>query len=149
MNGSRIDRSRLRLPASDDPRSGLHVELHADGQLARVSFRRDGAAVGRVLDLDPDLCRGRTVEVREFPPPDAADEELDEADRREHFEQWVDHELMLIQDRATFAVRCSFCEKLSTEVRKMIAGPTTYICDECVQRCTDVLASEDEDRAGH
>jgi hypothetical protein len=34
---------------------------------------------------------------------------------------------------------CSFCGKSQHEVRKLIAGPTVFICDECVALCTDIV----------
>ena len=37
---------------------------------------------------------------------------------------------------------CSFCGKSQHEVRKLIAGPTVYICDECVDLCTDIIRDE-------
>src|SRR2546428_14170857 len=37
---------------------------------------------------------------------------------------------------------CSFCGKSQDEVRKLIAGPTVYICDECVDLCNDIIAEE-------
>src|SRR6476661_248252 len=39
---------------------------------------------------------------------------------------------------------CSFCGKSQHEVRKLIAGPTVFICDECVELCNDIIG---EDRA--
>ena len=39
---------------------------------------------------------------------------------------------------------CSFCGKSQKEVRKLIAGPTVYICDECIDLCTDIIAEESE-----
>lgn len=36
---------------------------------------------------------------------------------------------------------CSFCHKNQHEVRKLIAGPNVYICDECVQLCNDIIAN--------
>jgi ATP-dependent protease Clp ATPase subunit len=36
-------------------------------------------------------------------------------------------------------LRCSFCNKSQRDVAKLIAGPTVYICGECVEICTDVL----------
>jgi hypothetical protein len=38
---------------------------------------------------------------------------------------------------------CSFCGKSQHEVRKLIAGPSVYICDECVELCTDIIRDED------
>ncbi len=37
---------------------------------------------------------------------------------------------------------CSFCGKSQEEVRKLIAGPTVYICDECIDLCNDIIAEE-------
>ncbi len=37
---------------------------------------------------------------------------------------------------------CSFCGKSQKEVRKLIAGPTVYICDECIELCNDIIAEE-------
>ncbi|MCH7645473.1 MAG: ATP-dependent Clp protease ATP-binding subunit ClpX [Myxococcales bacterium] len=49
---------------------------------------------------------------------------------------------------------CSFCGKSQREVKKLIAGPTVYICDECIELCNDIIAeeySEDEqpERVSH
>lgn len=38
---------------------------------------------------------------------------------------------------------CSFCGKSQHEVKKLIAGPTVFICDECVELCTDLITGED------
>ena len=40
------------------------------------------------------------------------------------------------------ALACSFCGKSQREVRKLIAGPTVYICDECIELCNDIIAEE-------
>jgi len=37
---------------------------------------------------------------------------------------------------------CGFCGKSQHEVRRLIAGPTVFICDECVELCTQILAVE-------
>jgi ATP-dependent Clp protease ATP-binding subunit ClpX len=39
-------------------------------------------------------------------------------------------------------VRCSFCGKGSEQVRKLVAGPQVYICDECVGLCNEIIATE-------
>ncbi len=39
-------------------------------------------------------------------------------------------------------LRCSFCGKSRDQVRKLIAGPTVYICDECVGLCNEIMAEE-------
>ena len=45
-------------------------------------------------------------------------------------------------------LRCSFCNKDQNDVRKLIAGPTVFICDECVDVCNDIIA-DDRRSEGH
>jgi ATP-dependent Clp protease ATP-binding subunit ClpX len=49
------------------------------------------------------------------------------------------------QDKTDRHLRCSFCGKSRDEVRKLIAGPTVYICDECVNLCNDIIAEDWEE----
>src|SRR4249919_1508348 len=42
---------------------------------------------------------------------------------------------------------CSFCGKSQHEVRKLIAGPSVFVCDECVELCNNIIREELEDRA--
>ena len=44
----------------------------------------------------------------------------------------------------TSTLVCSFCGKKQEEVKKLIAGPTVYICDECIELCNDIIAEEFE-----
>ena len=41
------------------------------------------------------------------------------------------------------SVRCSFCGKSQENVRKIVAGPGVYICDECVDLCTSIIQAEE------
>ncbi len=45
----------------------------------------------------------------------------------------------------TITLKCSFCGKTQNEVKKLIAGPTVYICDECVELCNDIIEEEWEE----
>src|SRR5277367_2945482 len=47
------------------------------------------------------------------------------------------------KDKTSF-LRCSFCGKTQDEVKKLVAGPTVYICNECVALCNDILKEEDK-----
>src|SRR5690606_3949390 len=42
---------------------------------------------------------------------------------------------------------CSFCGKSQHEVRKLIAGPSVFICDECVDLCNDIIREEIQENA--
>jgi len=52
---------------------------------------------------------------------------------------------MAKQEKTDSLLRCSFCGKSRDEVKKLIAGPTVYICDECVDLCNDIIAEEWEE----
>ena len=43
------------------------------------------------------------------------------------------------------SLKCSLCGKSQNDVRKLIAGPTVYICDECIELCNDIIADEWEE----
>ena len=49
---------------------------------------------------------------------------------------------MAKQAKSDASLRCSFCGKSRDQVRKLIAGPTVYICDECVGLCNDIISEE-------
>ena len=42
---------------------------------------------------------------------------------------------------------CSFCGKQQSKVKKLIAGPNIYICNECVDLCNDILVEEEKSEA--
>ncbi|MFA7438438.1 ATP-dependent Clp protease ATP-binding subunit ClpX [Castellaniella sp.] len=44
-------------------------------------------------------------------------------------------------------LHCSFCNKTQHEVKKLIAGPSVYICDECIDLCNDIIREESQDAA--
>ena len=44
----------------------------------------------------------------------------------------------------TAVLRCSFCNKTQNDVRKLIAGPKVYICDECVRVCLEIMEEDDQ-----
>jgi ATP-dependent Clp protease ATP-binding subunit ClpX len=48
------------------------------------------------------------------------------------------------RDESNGNLCCSFCGKSQKEVKKLIAGPTVYICDECIALCNDIIAEEGE-----
>ena len=42
-------------------------------------------------------------------------------------------------------LRCSFCNKTQDQVRKLIAGQNVYICDECIEVCSEIIEDELDD----
>ena len=47
-------------------------------------------------------------------------------------------------DNTKNTLYCSFCGKSQHEVKKLIAGPTVFICDECVELCMDIIKEENK-----
>ncbi len=52
------------------------------------------------------------------------------------------------KDHQHGSLSCSFCGKSQREVRKLIAGPTVYICDECIRLCNEIVTEEAEREEG-
>jgi len=50
-------------------------------------------------------------------------------------------------ERKEHGLKCSFCGKTQDAVRKLIAGPSVYICDECVQLCNEIIMEEWDEQA--
>ena len=44
--------------------------------------------------------------------------------------------------RGDDTLRCSFCGKSQNEVKKLIAGPTVYICNECIDICIEIISDD-------
>jgi len=51
---------------------------------------------------------------------------------------------MTVKGKGSGYLTCSFCSKGQDEVRKLVAGPMVYICDECIELCNDIIAEEYE-----
>jgi len=51
---------------------------------------------------------------------------------------------MTRKDNTLGELVCSFCGKSQDEVKKLIAGPSVYICDECVSLCNEIIQEEYE-----
>ena len=50
--------------------------------------------------------------------------------------------------RTDDTLRCSFCGKSQNEVKKLIAGPTVYICNECIDICNEIITDDQQAEIG-
>lgn len=50
----------------------------------------------------------------------------------------------LIAYRLKPVLRCSFCGKSQDEIKRLIAGPTVYICNECIDICNQIIADDQQ-----
>ncbi len=51
-------------------------------------------------------------------------------------------------DDETKQLKCSFCGKPQSQVRRLVAGPDVYICDECIELCADIIEEEFKQQEG-
>lgn len=130
----------MHIPLSGDTvptrTNGVCAEFYPTGDLKHLGCYRDGKPRGWVLDLaeqQPEGC----LTKREIFEPEEGDE-----NSSDQFRVWAENWATIIFEEAESKLRCAFCSKTQSEVRKLIAGPTSYICDECVQLCQEILASE-------
>ena len=91
------------------------------------------------------ICNECVVRAREIigpqPPPEAPRQpERTTADLPA--QTLADDEDVTAEKKPPDDMHCSFCGKPKTEVARLIAGPTVYICDECVYLCEDIIAEE-------
>jgi hypothetical protein len=125
-----------------DADNGLFYELDGRGRIRRFGYRSNGEAgegKGQEVEiLDPPIGLVRAIERTwtqgVHPHPDG-DPEIT-------LDDWA----LSARDRVLAAANpvptCSFCEKTNAEVARMIAGPASYICNECVALCGEIIASD-------
>jgi hypothetical protein len=92
-------------------------------------------AVGRFLESKSAPKRGEVA--RELLQIGTA---LEETLKRAIGDEWDKH-IPKFED-VTKAASCSFCAKGQSEVRKLVAGPSVHICNECIVLCNNILAGE-------
>ena len=66
----------------------------------------------------------------------------DEVGETDPLERWFEHEASKLVEKGRGNFSCGFCGKRQFEVEKLIAGPTAYICDECVELCHEIVEEE-------
>lgn len=133
-------RADLTLPFHEQRGAdGAFAVFDDDGRLVRLEHWRNGAQIGHAVAIEYDqrsvMLTHRdalTTGVPEDAEQQTADETLRIAIDTGIERVWDDleHERRL---------RCAFCGKHRHEVARLIAGPTSYICDECIRLCAEIL----------
>jgi hypothetical protein len=112
--------------------AGRHLTLHKDGTIAEIGFTRGGAPTGWVLHLpqNAEPFLQRTIELGQDP----------DITLEEQVKDW----LTKIEKSGQAEGRvCSFCEKDKSEVATLIAGPESYICNECIKTAAEILGRKE------
>jgi ClpX C4-type zinc finger len=136
---------------TDKTEDGFYAEFHEDGQLAHYGYYEEGElddrwalyleAEGNGAFAQKTVTIDFTVEEEET-SNNGHHTELTAQEEEEYVEfakRWIER---IHEDGTEPPPRCSFCEKAPQEVRKLIAGPNSFICDECVEFCQEILAEE-------
>jgi len=100
-----------------------------------AALRQFQQSVGKFLDSKSPPKRGE-IARQLFQIGSALEETLKKA----MGEDWDTHVPRAADD--TKHSSCSFCGKNQSEVRKLVAGPSVHICDECVELCRNIVAQE-------
>jgi hypothetical protein len=136
-------REELPLPFHEvRGRDGAFAEFDPDGRLVRLSCWRDGRPVGHRLEIDRV---GERVMLTSEEVLTGADLDPDEVDGPGvAFRLAIDAAIGTVWDDVDEQrrVRCAFCGKQQHEVARLIAGPASYICDECIRLCAEILEEE-------
>jgi hypothetical protein len=148
MKRKKLDRSVLPEDVSLVRKEGVYAELGPEGQLLHMGEYENGQRKpgSWALNVASDGSSAR-VDLRTV---FEWHQEQDTADGKPSasLASWAEPWVQRIAARKEYAHRegvkltCSFCGKFQLEVRKLIAGPGVFICDECISICSDLLAEE-------
>lgn len=128
-----LRRENLPEDVSLSEKDGLYAEMLTNGQVTHFGFYAQGEPSGWILDLQADSLQVRKVETIRLP------DEYGDPLSQEDVDHWVD---VIARERGERPVICAFCEKTQAEVRKLIAGPRCYICNECIELCSEILQTD-------
>lgn len=121
---------------------GLVATLDKSGRLVRLEHYENGSPSPEYLEIDPDRQSAREVSGI-LPESDTAEPSISPADYAVYYYDWIAERLARFSKRyQNRMLECDFCGKSQQEVLKLIAGPKSYICDECVSLCNDIIAEE-------
>lgn len=117
---------------------GVRALFSPEGHLKRLMIMRGGRVTGHDLRVDTTGTEAYYARLRSYPdptdPPD--DPEISLA----RFMRGAIDEMAKALPGAPR--RCAFCEKTEAEVARLIAGPSSYLCDECVRLCHEIIQNE-------
>lgn len=132
----KIDKNLLPSDVSFDKKERLFAELDPQGHVRSVQLYNDESH----LQCRLDVLDNRVVFSETF----VAESGSETAEAEEFLTNTFVLHLEKINDRRKFIYRCSFCGKTRDEVKNIINGPVSAICDECVSLCNDIIADSKE-----
>lgn len=119
---------------------GLFAAFDKQQRLVELSYI-EGAAQKVTLAIEYEKRNATLTRhgVKLFAEADYEDSD----DSEDHFIEFIEDAILQVTrylpERRQY---CCFCQKHQSEVKKLIAGPTHYICDECVMLCAEIVREE-------
>lgn len=129
---------------SEGKSEGVIADFDEFGRLRTMYSIRKGVMNGPYLSIDYDTGEASSSTTKMFPDPIHADKS---GETLYHF---IQEQLREIGRQAgrLIEMKCAFCSRSQEQVKKLVAGPNSYICNECIELCVDILADEQhEDHA--
>ena len=120
---------------------GVFAEFDVQGRLIDLYYTENGRIVGSRLCVNYEKGTASTSKtvIELFP----YDNDEYRPDGEVPLEEFVRNGVQQVyRSHGSGMMYCGFCEKDRAEVKKLIAGPHTFICNECVDLCNDILAVE-------
>lgn len=142
----KLDRSMLPQGVSFDRKEGLYATLGPQGQVLHLGVYQNGVRKPGTwaLEVAPDgsHARAEQVSVHEWHASQVDPDSEDALSLEDWSQGWIERIASAMKDRTALTIACSFCGKDQREVKKVIAGRSVFICDECVTLCHDILTEE-------
>jgi hypothetical protein len=125
-------------------KAGVYAEFDKNGFLTHYGFYGDSNDSIEQFSITIDYEKRRSVVEKyderrflAFDPALDVDDKLSLEDALKDFaEKWIG---IISQEGSHSPPDCSFCGRNSNEVQKLVAGPRSYICNDCIELCADMV----------
>ncbi len=144
VNMKKLTKNDLPQTWQSAEKAGVYALFDKDGFLTHYGFYGDSNDSAEQFSITIDYERRTSVvdkyDERRFlafdPALDVADElSLDEA-LNDFVKKWIG---IISQEGSHSPPDCSFCGRNSNQVQKLVAGPRSYICNDCIALCADLV----------
>ena len=127
-----------------EKKSGVYAEFDKDGFVTHYGFYGESNDSSEHFSIIIDYQNRRSVvdkyDERRFlafdPALDVDDESTIEEALKDFAEKWIG---IISEEGSHSPPDCSFCGRSSSEVQKLVAGPRSYICNDCIDVCADMV----------
>lgn len=118
--------------------TGTFASFDPEGRLIELYYVKKGITIGPHLKVDYGSQQGFATVCKMFPDPEAR------GSSGFSLQEFILDTVRAIGNASGHIdeMICGFCNRGQYEVRKLIAGRSSYICDECIEECSQVLAEE-------